>query len=134
MGLIGRFIDNACERQPAIMACVLEKPFGPLNEWINWRGDTPCGCLIGTIALCSGKPTYEWDQHFVPEVAANCLYGKAEGWLYLTEEVGMRVLAHSERLYRKGFVPEHEADAAVVALLKARIARALTKNQAPSHA
>jgi hypothetical protein len=55
MGIIGRFIDDACARHPDLMRRVLDRPFGDLHDWVNFDEEgEACGCLIGTFALCAG--------------------------------------------------------------------------------
>lgn len=56
MGLIGHFIDRACERRPDVMRGVFYRPFGTLEEVIDRdEGGMLRGCLVGTMAIVAGR-------------------------------------------------------------------------------
>ena len=56
MGLIGRFIDTACERRPDLMRAVRYRPFGSLEDVMSVDdAGNRCGCLVGTIAIVAER-------------------------------------------------------------------------------
>jgi hypothetical protein len=52
MGMIGRWIDDKCRREPEVMRHVLNRSFGPLKQFVT--ADQKCGCLVGSYGLVRG--------------------------------------------------------------------------------
>jgi len=146
MGRVGQFIDRMCREHPSLMRRVLDREFGPLNEWIT-ETPTPCGCLIGSIALEADEDVSDryydvLDSWMVTgAVAYLCVPSRwhsadtAIAWenhSKIATEIGKRVAWISDRVatgHRQGYndrsTATPESDARVVAMLKARICRSL---------
>lgn len=56
MGMIGRWIDKKCKREPEVMRHVLDRKFGNLERYVV----DGCGCLAGSYGLARGD---EWATH-----------------------------------------------------------------------
>jgi hypothetical protein len=70
MGILGKHIDEMCEKYPELMEKVLTREFGDLDKWVVLEPETSlkpqksCGCYIGSIAL-EVKPELKELNQFV---------------------------------------------------------------------
>lgn len=98
MGMIGRWIDHTCKREPQVMRRVLNRAWGPLASL--YTDDGKCGCLIGSYNLEGG--VQEWPERIDMLVWELTTYPRGGGpW------------------------PTKRPDASVIRLLKQRIRKSL---------
>ena len=103
MGMIGKWIDERCQAEPAVMRRVLNRKFGPLESFFT--NDHTCGCLVGSWALARGDTDYAYDDE--------------------ATRVGIAVAGLTEYGGFSADVRHKRPDAFVIRLLKQRIRRAL---------
>jgi hypothetical protein len=126
MRIVERWIKDACAAQPALMREVLTRPFSRLSEWIDWDGETPCGCLIGTTALVAGIAESEEPRDppvfLAGIIGQNVEQNLAVGLALHTESVQ---IAHGVEADDAWLTGTHESDQQVIATVKGWIEREL---------